>query len=593
MRRTPISALALAGGLVFSACGSERPLAQRTQPLVSGGDLANARDEAVGVLLSSGNVLVAGGTDGATTHAGVEQWDPVAGTWSANGDLSVGRKLFTATQLSDGSVVFVGGHATNSGELWDATGSKRAIADDGAHLHHTAHLLASGSVLVVGGDDGVTLVQPRLYNPSSNAWSDAGTLTTMRELHSSVHLADDRVVALGGLLTSPSTYLKSVEVYDPGSNSWKESGQLSLARARMATAIMADGRVLLAGGGDGTPSSVVDIWDPSLGVGSATTSLGIPREGATAVTLATGRVLVIGGDTTGGGVANTTEVFDATSGKWSPGPTLAGPRRDAVAVVVGGRILVIGGHDGTAPLKSTEVFGGVGEGGACTIDEECIGGKCSSGRCGDETPDAGPDDSGGPPVIDGTFRECTSPSECPSGFCVEGVCCDKACTGKCESCSLPDTPGKCTVQPFGTDKKAKCGAAGGCVGTCDGKGSCIGATAGTQCAPVRCIGPAKGQGAAYCPAKGAACPTAASATFDCTPFVCESALGACRASCGTSQDCAPGFACDTSNGRCVQANQTSDDGCASSRGRPVRSGLGLSLIALCAAGLLSRGRRRP
>ncbi len=562
------------------------------QPLASGGDLSQPRVEFASTVLSSGSVVTAGGFDGASVLGSTETWDPIGVTWTAGTNLGAKRRGLTATTLASGAVLFLGGDASSTGETWDVTtGAREAIADDGAMFKHAAALLASGDVLVVGGNNGAgTLRGPRLYSPSSNTWTGAGTMETLRDSPVAIHLADDRVILLGGL-SSATSYVLNVEVYDPATNTWKSSGGLSVARAATATTLMADGRILVIGGTNGTVSAVVDIWDPSLGVGSATTSLGVARANAAAVTLPTGRVLVLGGEGAGG-VLSTSEVFDPTLGTWTAGPALAGPRRGHQAVLVGGRVLVVGGHSGSAELKSTELFGAIAAGGACVIDEECLVGTCSGGVCNDGT-DAGVPDGppGEPPPISGTFQACETGKECPSGFCVENVCCNKACTGRCESCALPGSPGLCTVEPFGIDKKAACGAAGGCVGTCDGKGGCIGATGATQCAPVRCISATKGAAAAFCPSKGAACPTAASATFDCDNFICEKALGACRSTCSTSAHCAPGYACDTATRNCVAPGGGGDGGgCALGK----RQGASTALASLlCVAAAWVRRRRAP
>ena len=39
--------------------------------------------------------------------------------------------------------------------------------------------------------------------------------------------------------------------------------------------------------------------------------------------------------------------------------------------------------------------------------------------------------------------ECTTPSQCATGFCSDDVCCDRACDGPTESCSQPGARGTC------------------------------------------------------------------------------------------------------------------------------------------------------
>ena len=61
-------------------------------------------------LLSSGKVLVAGGTDGTTFHATAELWDPGTGTWSATASLGTARAAHTGTVLANGNVLVATGY---------------------------------------------------------------------------------------------------------------------------------------------------------------------------------------------------------------------------------------------------------------------------------------------------------------------------------------------------------------------------------------------------------------------------------------------------------------------------------------------------
>jgi hypothetical protein len=47
--------------------------------------------------------------------------------------------------------------------------------------------------------------------------------------------------------------------------------------------------------------------------------------------------------------------------------------------------------------------------------------------------------------------DCSSASQCVSGYCVDGYCCNTACNGACESCALAGTIGKCVDTPNGED----------------------------------------------------------------------------------------------------------------------------------------------
>src|SRR6267142_6480846 len=86
-----------------------------------------------------------------------------------------------------------------------------------ARLLHTATLLANGRVLVTGGfnanDAGAfNLATAELYDPASNSWTSAHELAGARTLHTATLLTSGEVVVIGG---------GGSEIYDPMSNAWR------------------------------------------------------------------------------------------------------------------------------------------------------------------------------------------------------------------------------------------------------------------------------------------------------------------------------------------------------------------------------------
>jgi len=205
---------------------------------------------------------------------------------------------------------------------------------------------------------------------------------------------------------------------------------------------------------------------------------------------------------------------------------------------------------------------------------------------------------GAPPFKDqtkvvGEFTRCTKAADCPSGHCVEGVCCDTECKDRCHSCALLTAPGKCTLEPIGVDLKNECGPALACLGTCGATGECIGSGTGTMCARNRCTGAITGVGPAYCAGPGAPCNDDEAVPFNCSPFICEPAFGACRSTCNDSNDCAQGFVCDVPSKSCIAAPAaaTTDDGGGGCAVSPTRSSGGALLLVIALAALRRRRDR--
>jgi N-acetylneuraminic acid mutarotase len=140
------------------------------------GSLTAARGLPTATLLPDGTVLVAGGAGSSGVLASPELYDPAKGTWRTTGSLSTARVWHTATLLPDGTVLVAGGRNQGgqlepfaSAEIYDpATGTWRATGSlTTARQNHTATLLSNGTVLVVGGEEGAggILASAEVYTP--------------------------------------------------------------------------------------------------------------------------------------------------------------------------------------------------------------------------------------------------------------------------------------------------------------------------------------------------------------------------------------------------------------------------------------------
>ncbi len=164
-------------------------------------DASVARWGHFAVLLRDGRVLVAAGDAIVADLKKTEIFDPATGLWTPAGDLTVARgDLASGTLLPDGRVLAAGGNGPSSSELFDpATGLWSPTGPlAGPRSYHSATLLPSGKVVVVGGFAGANLATTEVYDPGTGQWSAGPTLATARRRHSATMMPDGRVLVAGG-----------------------------------------------------------------------------------------------------------------------------------------------------------------------------------------------------------------------------------------------------------------------------------------------------------------------------------------------------------------------------------------------------------
>jgi len=329
--------------------------------------------------LGDGRVLLVGGwgplpadPDRRVPLAGCELYDgrPGAELFTPTGPLATGRAGHTATLLGDGRVLIVGGEwlapgdagiALASAEVYDpSTATFRpagALAE--ARSAHTATLLADGTVLVAGGDDGHgrSLESAELWDPRDGRFHAAGRLGLRRYDHTATRLADGKVLIVGGrhknyaLREWWTTFpIDSVEVYDPIAGGFVAAVELPLGgRTRHSATLLPGGRVLVAGGARDTDLDLAGIargalvYQPADGRFIRAGDSGAREEEArgehSATALGDGRVLVVSGPYA--------LAYDPAAERWTalPGPTFE--RSGHTATLLGdGRVLVVGGEPG-------------------------------------------------------------------------------------------------------------------------------------------------------------------------------------------------------------------------------------------------------
>ncbi len=165
--------------------------------------------------------------------------------------------------------------------------------------------------------------------------------------------------------------------------------------------------------------------------------------------------------------------------------------------------------------------------------------------------------------------ECSTDSECSTGFCADGVCCASACDGQCEACDIAGSVGTCvavTGTPRG-DRPACASDGSECGGVCDGtnRATCSYPGDSVQCGTQSCS-----EGVAI---TGGTCSGAGSCTQQtqsCGDYICGEL--ACFDSCTSDDQCAEDAFC--LSGKCSPKGDHSKwlaqgSGCSSTGGTGV------------------------
>ena len=303
------------------------------------GSMTSPRAGATATLLGNGKVLVAGGLGpGAsmlTMLNTAELYDPQSGMFTTTGSMSVNRVRPTATLLNDGRVLIAGGvdshagggRAAASAELYDPSNGTFTPTGNMVteRADHTATLLASGKVLIVGGWNGHRAdasddppwdpLFAELFDPVSGTFAETGSMTTTRIGHSAIRLSDGEVIVLGGIPIIQNLHEvlpdpQFAELYDSVTGTFSSAGSFALTQTSYTVTLLNTGMILIAGGEqEGIALDLAELLDPATGNLTTTGELVDKRAGHTATLLQDGRVLVTGGTDANGTALATAELY--------------------------------------------------------------------------------------------------------------------------------------------------------------------------------------------------------------------------------------------------------------------------------------------
>lgn len=316
-----------------------------TDTFVAGPPMTTERSLHTMTKLQDGRWLLTGGVNNINDPQNLcEVYDPATDTFTAVAPMITPRTGHTATLLNDGRVFVAGGLAamtvtpsaiyaifdtTNLTEIYNPVTNTWTAGPNlrTPRAGQVAIPRPDGRVLIAGGIswDNLIIVQlpavrntTDIYNPVTNTISAGPSMSTAHSLIDAVPLGNDRWLVAGGItaltLTSPGTSTTVCEIYNAGTNTWTTTGSMATARGNHKTWSIGGGRFLSVGGGNGTllapvPLATGEIFDVATNAWTPGPSLTIPRAGAAAFLTPRGQVHVMGGGTSNGAIAISSEFY--------------------------------------------------------------------------------------------------------------------------------------------------------------------------------------------------------------------------------------------------------------------------------------------
>jgi hypothetical protein len=229
-------------------------------------------------LLSSGQVLVAGGRTYNTVLSSCELYSPEYLTWTVVASMNTPRALHTATILTTNNIdlVFVIGgfyttthnslssveyYNTSSG-LWTMIGNSMA----NARYSPSTTVLKNGWFLVAGGSNMTSaLTSSEIFDPNTFTWQTVGSLNVARMQHMDTILDNGNVFVAGGF--GVASDLQSCELFDINLQTWSLAPNLTNPRnLGSLVSLLPISNSLLMTGGIGLSNIVYsssDLYYPS------------------------------------------------------------------------------------------------------------------------------------------------------------------------------------------------------------------------------------------------------------------------------------------------------------------------------------------
>jgi len=185
------------------------------------------------------------------------------------------------------------------------------------------------------------------------SWSSAPPMHYARAAHAVVS-DGNTIYALAGTGAGGAPVLV-IERFD--GKAWRDEGTIPGPGLNAPAAVALDGKIYLIGGfetGTNIPSDGVLVYDTTTRTWSRAAPLPAPRGGHTAVVLA-GKIHVVGGGNSKSTIADH-DVFDPAGNAWTALTPLPRAEGSPAAAAFGGKLYAIGGRSGPSDFGAVDIF---------------------------------------------------------------------------------------------------------------------------------------------------------------------------------------------------------------------------------------------
>jgi hypothetical protein len=279
--------------------------------------------------LADGRLFVTGGLvgnpypgvpDDGTTATAI--FDPATETWTQGPSMLWARWYPTNVEMADGKMLVLTGKDQTGAlvlpmEVYDpATNTFTALPASanitrGDDTYLKMKLLPTGNFFMGGATQ-----QTRLFNPTSNTWSNLGKMNFGARYHAPVVLLPGLTKAFttgGTTIYQGGGATNTTEIIDlsAASPQWSYGTPMNIARYNHEMVILSDGSLLVVGGAQtqkyGTPILTPELYNVNKATWTEMADLTAPRTyHSTALLLPDGRVLSAGSDDPNNVVTGTT-----------------------------------------------------------------------------------------------------------------------------------------------------------------------------------------------------------------------------------------------------------------------------------------------